>query len=112
MARALLGCDRHLPEEQKSPTLTARNPNWRINAYRSKNGLPLDVGDFGDTQTRAQILGSEGQNVAQPVAVTEGNGSAKSLVNDGLWRTLAQVDAAKGLERAKGFEPSTLTLAT
>jgi len=64
------------------------------------------------TQIRAQILGSDGQNVAQPVAVSEGNKSDKPLVNDGACLGLAPLVAQMKLERAKGFEPSTLTLAT
>jgi len=64
------------------------------------------------TQIRAQILGSEGQNVAQPVAVGEGMKSDKSLVADGVCLGLAPLVAEMKLERAKGFEPSTLTLAT
>ena len=64
------------------------------------------------TQIRAQILGSDGQNVAQPVAVSEGKKSDKTLVTDGVCLGLAPLVAEMKLERAKGFEPSTLTLAT
>ena len=64
------------------------------------------------TQIRAQILGPEGQNVAQPVAASEGTKSDKTLVNDGVCLGLAPLVAEMKLERAKGFEPSTLTLAT
>ena len=63
-------------------------------------------------QIRAQILGADGQNVTQPVAVSEGKKSDKPLVNDGVCLGLAPLVAEMKLERAKGFEPSTLTLAT
>jgi integrase len=66
----------------------------------------------GYTQIRAQILGAEGQNVAQPVATGEGAKSEKSLVNDGACLGLAPLVAEMKMERAKGFEPSTFTLAT
>ncbi len=63
-------------------------------------------------QIRAQILGSDGQNVAQPVAASEGKKSKKTLVDDGVCLGLAPLVAEVKMERAKGFEPSTLTLAT
>ena len=66
----------------------------------------------GCTQIRAQILGPEGQNVAHPVAASEGTKSEKTLVNDGVCLGLAPLVAEMEMERAKGFEPSTLTLAT
>jgi integrase len=77
--------------------------------YEAIKGLPrlLD-----HTQIRAQISGAAGQNVAQRVASSEGNGHAETPVNGGVCRMLALAGAAGGLERAKGFEPSTLTLAT
>jgi len=64
------------------------------------------------TQIRAQILGQEGQNVAQPVATSEGPKIDNKPVNDGVCLGLTTLVAEDGLERAKGFEPSTLTLAT
>jgi hypothetical protein len=63
------------------------------------------------TQIRAQILAAEGQNVAQAVAVGEGTESKKTLVNGGVCLGWALLDGEKKLERAKGFEPSTSTLA-
>jgi len=63
-------------------------------------------------QIRAQILGSDGQNVAQPVAASEGTQSDKTPLNDGVCLGLAPLVAEVKMERAKGFEPSTLTLAT
>ena len=66
----------------------------------------------GCTQIRAQILGVKGQNVARPVTVGEGKNSDKTLVNDGVCLGFAPLVAEVRLERAKGFEPSTLTLAT
>jgi len=77
--------------------------------YDAIKGLPR-LGGY--TQIRAQISGAEGQNGAQPVAASEGSKAAKNPVNGGVWRTLAQADEYRELERAKGFEPSTLTLAT
>jgi len=77
--------------------------------YEAIKGLPR-LG--GCTQIRAQISGSDGQNVAQPVAAREGTQSDKTLVNDGVCLGLAPLVAKMKLERAKGFEPSTLTLAT
>lgn len=77
--------------------------------YDAIKGLPRLQ---GYTQIRAQISGAESQNVAHAVAVSEGNGSEKASVNGGVCHTLAQVDATGEMERAKGFEPSTLTLAT
>jgi integrase len=64
------------------------------------------------THIRAQILGQTGQNVAQTVAASEGTESEKSLVNDGVCLSLSPLVAEMRMERAKGFEPSTLTLAT
>ena len=77
--------------------------------YEAIKGLPR-LG--GCTQIRAQILGSGGQNVAQPVAASEGTQSDKTLVNVEVCLGLAPLVAGNRLERAKGFEPSTLTLAT
>ena len=39
-------------------------------------------------------------------------GLCSTPVNGGVCRTLAEGDATGEMERAKGFEPSTLTLAT
>ena len=66
----------------------------------------------GCTQIRAQILGADRQNLTQAVANGEGQNPDKSLVNMGVCRDLAQPVAGGEMERAKGFEPSTLTLAT
>jgi integrase len=64
------------------------------------------------TQIRAQILGQKGQNVSQAVATSEGAKSKKAPVNVGVCPGLAPLVAEMKLERAKGFEPSTFTLAT
>ena len=64
------------------------------------------------TQWRAQILGPAGQNLTRPGAGCEGMDSNKTLVNGGVCLGQAPLDAEKEMERAKGFEPSTLTLAT
>jgi integrase len=77
--------------------------------YESIKGLPR-LG--GCTQIRAQISGPEGQNVAQAVATGEGAKSDKTLANGGDCLGLAPLAAEGKMERAKGFEPSTFTLAT
>ena len=64
------------------------------------------------TQIRAQILGQTGQNGSQAVATSEGMKSEKAPVNVGACLGLAPLVTEDELERAKGFEPSTLTLAT
>jgi len=56
----------------------------------------------GCTQIRAQISGADGQNVTQPVAVSEGTKSDKTLVNDRICLGLAPLVAGDELERAKG----------
>jgi len=66
----------------------------------------------GCTQIRAQILVPEGQNAAQSVAASGGSKSDKMLVNGGDCLGLAPLDVEIKMERAKGFEPSTFTLAT
>jgi len=76
--------------------------------YDSIKNLPR----LGYTQIRAQILGQAGQNLTQPDAISEGTKSDKTLVNGGVCLGLAPLDAEMKMERAKGFEPSTLTLAT
>ncbi|MGH7989208.1 MAG: tyrosine-type recombinase/integrase [Limisphaerales bacterium] len=63
-------------------------------------------------QIRAQILVQNGQNMSQPVSVSEGSKSERAPVNDRVCLGLAPLVAEVKLERAKGFEPSTLTLAT
>ena len=64
------------------------------------------------TQIRAQILVQEGQNVTQPDVKSEGPKIDNGQVNDGVCLGLTPLVVDDGLERAKGFEPSTLTLAT
>jgi len=64
------------------------------------------------TQIRAQILVPEGQNVSQAVATSEGMKTHESIDSDRLCPALSLPVAESELERAKGFEPSTLTLAT
>ena len=76
--------------------------------YDSIKGLPR-LG--GCTQLYAQISGLEGQNVAQPVAKSEGTEIQKTIDKDGLCPHLTLPVAVSDLERAKGFEPSTFTLA-
>jgi integrase len=77
--------------------------------YDAVKGLPPLL---GYTQIRAQILGSSGQNGSQPGAMTGDSKSVKTLENKGACHGLAHTDVDGELERAKGFEPSTFTLAT
>ncbi len=66
---------------------------------------------WGCTQIDAQISGADGQNVAQPVAAG-GNGNGVEVpANGDVSHSLTRGDAGVKMERAKGFEPSTSTLA-
>jgi hypothetical protein len=76
------------------------------------NALPQLKTSATYTQIRAQISGAEGQNGAQAVATGVKAEHAKQPMFDGVSRVLSQGDGRKEMERAKGFEPSTLTLAT
>jgi len=75
--------------------------------YDSIKNLPR----LGYTQLYAQNSGAEGQNVTKPVAGSEGIECNKASVIDGDCLGLAPLVAETKLERAKGFEPSTFTLA-
>jgi hypothetical protein len=77
--------------------------------YDSIKNLPR-LGKY--TQIRAQILVPECQNGTQPVAMGEGTETEKTFVNEGVCLGQTPLVAGNELERAKGFEPSTLTLAT
>ncbi len=77
--------------------------------YDAIKGLPRLL-DY--TQIRAQILGGGGQSGSQLGATSEGKSGTQVLANDGVSLGLAQPVAKGQMERAKGFEPSTLTLAT
>jgi integrase len=90
-------------------TAKAYTDETRLPIYDAIKGLPR-LWDY--TQIRAQISGASGQNVAQPDAESEGMKLAQKPLNGGVCRGLAQPVAAEKMERAKGFEPSTLTLAT
>lgn len=63
------------------------------------------------TQIRAQISGPEGQNVARVVASDKKAGPQKSSVNTGVLSGFSPEVVSEEMERAKGFEPSTFTLA-
>jgi hypothetical protein len=71
--------------------------------YDSIKNLPR-LGDY--TQIRAQILDSEGRNVAQADAKSEGSESDKPIVNGGDCLGLAPLVTENELERVKGIEPS------
>ena len=64
------------------------------------------------TQIGAQILGADSQNVAQADAKREGVKTDKTIDISGVCPTLTLPVAEIKMERAKGFEPSTFTLAT
>jgi len=79
--------------------------------YDAIKNLPRLDAVPGYTQLYAQILGADGQNGSQPGAASEGTKRAQVLVNGGVSHGLAQCGGGGQLERAKGFEPSTFTLA-
>ncbi len=81
----------------------------RLPIYDSFKDLPRLL---GYTQIRSQISGASGQTVAQPDETSEGKKSVEVPANGSTCHDLARGVASKKLERAKGFEPSTLTLAT
>jgi len=66
----------------------------------------------GCTHRCAQISDFDGQNGSRADAKVAATEPHENPVNIGVWRGLAGSDAKKKLERAKGFEPSTFTLAT
>jgi len=80
----------------------------RLPIYDAIKGLPR----LGYTQIRAQISGADRQNVTQAVANGEGRNQDKTIEKIGVSALLPQLDVEGEMERAKGFEPSTLTLAT
>lgn len=88
-----------------------------LQVYADESQLPSfeKVQTFPDLFTRApgraQILGANGKNGSHPVAPKLNGEHAKSPVNAGSSRTLSLTVVGSGLERAKGFEPSTFTLA-
>ena len=90
----------------------------QTNGYTDETQLPIydaikNLPRLGGcTQIRAQILVPEGQNVAQAVATGEGTKIDKTLTNGGNCLGLAPLVTEGKMERAKGFEPSTFTLAT
>ena len=118
-----------LPEPAQPAARTAINkthkPGSRTSASRNFGQRPIthfnvdiSLGRISEPicckskQIRAQISGAAGQDVAQAGAASEGKQSAETPVNGGVCHGLAQGDAVGEMERAKGFEPSTLTLAT
>ena len=82
--------------------------DMQLPIYDSIKNLPRLV---GYTQLYAQISGAAGQNGSQAVASGEGKKSEEWPDSVGVCHTSAQGDAVGELERAKGFEPSTFTLA-
>lgn len=80
----------------------------QLHIYESIKNLPRLI---GHTQIRAQISGAEGQNRSHAVATDVAGETQESPMIGGVCRPLAVVDEGKKMERAKGFEPSTFTLA-
>ena len=81
----------------------------QLAGYEMLKGLPRL--DAGYTQIRAQISGAEGQNESRAVAAVKPEELTQHLDTDAVCRVLSHVVAVKEVERAKGFEPSTFTLA-
>jgi hypothetical protein len=77
--------------------------------YDSIKNLPR-LGGYA--QLYAQNSVPEGQNVTQAVAKSKGTETDKTIENAGDSLGLTPLVAKIEMERAKGFEPSTFTLAT
>lgn len=69
--------------------------------YDAIKGLPRLL---EHTQIRAQILGTDRQNGAQPDAKGSDLKTYKTIENKGFCRSLAHSDVSRQMERAKGFE--------
>jgi hypothetical protein len=81
-------------------TAKVHTDETQLPVYESIKNLPRP----GHTQIRAQILGQEGQNVAQPVAASEGVEPQETIDNGGVCLGLASLVAEMKLERVKGIE--------
>ncbi len=84
--------------------------------YTDETQLPVyeaikDLPRLGYTHGYAQISGAGGQKLSQPVVLAAGVKVKESPMFDGVRRTLSQGGVGRKMERAKGFEPSTFTLA-
>jgi hypothetical protein len=91
---------------------TVNTDDKHLPIYEAIKNLPRLDAVSKYTQIRAQILGGTGQNGTQAVAKVETLESSKALENKGVSRGLTVSVVDRQMERAKGFEPSTLTLAT
>lgn len=86
--------------------------------YTDESQLPIydSIKDLprlkGYTQIVIQIPGARGQNGAEADARSEGNDIHETPVNSGVSHGFPGFIANSEMERAKGFEPSTFTLAT
>jgi hypothetical protein len=89
-------------------TAKASTDETRLPVYDAIKGLPCLM---GCTQIRARISGAAGQNVAQTGAPGEGLSGSEVVGSEVVNLALARCDAGIKMERAKGFEPSTITLA-
>jgi hypothetical protein len=86
---------------QKGEDGHAYTDGTQLPIYEAMKGPPPML---GYTQIRAQILGAEGQNGAQPGVASKGKKLAQAVVNEAVCRGLAHCGAGGDLERAKGFE--------
>lgn len=90
-------------------TMNTYTDERQLAGYELLKALPRL--DGGYTQIRAQISGAEGHNGSQAVAAMKPEELTQLVATDAVSRVLSQVVAGRELERAKGFEPSTFTLA-
>ena len=104
-----------LPSTPETKSLYAHvKKEWQAIEAAKKRGIISPVNalrQLAFNQLCAPISSAKGQNATQPVAAIEGTTSDKTLVNDGVCPGLAPLVADLKMERAKGFEPSTITLA-
>jgi len=90
-------------------TMNTYTDERQLGGYGILKNLPRLDATY--TQIRAQILGADGRSESQAVATVKPEELTQPVELDAVSRVLSQVVAGRELERAKGFEPSTFTLA-
>ena len=90
-------------------TMNTYTDERQLAGYELLKALPRL--DGGYTQIRAQISGAEGHNESQAGAAVKLDKLTQHVAAEVVSRALSQGVAGRKLERAKGFEPSTFTLA-
>ena len=106
-----------VPARQAMQLMRHSDLKLTMNVYTDESQLPIFQtlqslpNLFERAHGRAQNSGADGQNGSQPVASKLNENLAKIPVNAGSSRVLSLSVVGGGLERAKGFEPSTFTLA-